>query len=886
MLRKITITLMLASVLQGCGGGGGGGSSTPGGTTYTIGGTVSGLTGAGLVLQNNGGDNLAISANGAFTFAASLPNGSAYAVSVLAQPTGPTQVCTVTNGDGNVAGNNITTPSVNCVDSVVGGGGGGDQFGSGPDPIPDPSGNPSSSALIATALSAGTITQEQAIVYEMYANFNDARLPANFRGDDTSVIEGRAHANAMEYIAAVGKANVSPATIALLQPFFLPPHIEGSWWQLKAIGQVSTYSVQTASLSTGTNISDVRFDGVKLLSQLTPRAHPSLVERFGWRAVEGPHVVIWYHKDNESPDLAVATRLVHEYETTIWPVLTQLMGGRIPKSDLNILNGELNLLYRDDDGRLDVYLADISIEGTTHCVDGGTKNCPVRTLLNRNLSVRGLISVAAHEFMHALQFSYDVTASSLGAYHTILEATAVWAQHYVYPSNHWETAYPRHYLTGGFVSKSYDDKNTPELFAYGAYVFPLFLETKFGPSIMKHIWDATLAPGGMTEEMLAIEAAVKRSGSTFEETWRAFVEANWNQETLKTYVPFGVTDLTTLESDTALALTNGFGAAKHDVNLPHASMAYYRVILSGSQRSLNFVNGLTFKHRAFDQGIGTLLYFAGLDTAQRHGASMQVYLKVNGAWQSGAVNFSTTPWFTVCRDDPAGKIEEIIFMYGNGEITQSQPNYTALTPLLQQPGIVATDIGCRNWTGSLNMLRPTTGGQETLVIANFKMTNVLPTAAPTPGPTPPPYAPAAGVEISADSGYVYKIASGDASWSYSEVTSNCSVSGSGTFSVVGAGTPSVIFSNWAPPGLLSRSLSFGGFTLDVRPTVLNLSAARRCVDAQGHVVNDTVVVGNSSDISVIPFDQSMRINSGGLSIGGNGTPTGGTGTWSLTGATN
>ena len=40
--------------LTACGGGGGGGG-TPPSPTYTIGGTVTGLTGTGLVLQNNSG---------------------------------------------------------------------------------------------------------------------------------------------------------------------------------------------------------------------------------------------------------------------------------------------------------------------------------------------------------------------------------------------------------------------------------------------------------------------------------------------------------------------------------------------------------------------------------------------------------------------------------------------------------------------------------------------------------------------------------------------------------------------------------------------------------------------------------------------------------------
>ena len=42
-------------------------------TTYSIGGTVSGLVGTGLVLQNNGADNLTFTVSGAFTFATPLP---------------------------------------------------------------------------------------------------------------------------------------------------------------------------------------------------------------------------------------------------------------------------------------------------------------------------------------------------------------------------------------------------------------------------------------------------------------------------------------------------------------------------------------------------------------------------------------------------------------------------------------------------------------------------------------------------------------------------------------------------------------------------------------------------------------------------------------------
>jgi hypothetical protein len=80
--------------------------------TYTIGGSVSGLGSGGLVLQDNGGDDLTINSNGSFTFATSIATGNAYAVTIETQPTG--QNCTVTNGAGTVAAANITNVSVSC----------------------------------------------------------------------------------------------------------------------------------------------------------------------------------------------------------------------------------------------------------------------------------------------------------------------------------------------------------------------------------------------------------------------------------------------------------------------------------------------------------------------------------------------------------------------------------------------------------------------------------------------------------------------------------------------------------------------------------------------------------------------------------------------------
>ncbi|HEY6722103.1 MAG TPA: S8 family serine peptidase, partial [Burkholderiales bacterium] len=109
------VVLIAATQLVGCSHSSSS-SGPPAAPTFTIGGTVSGLAGTGLVLQLNGGGNLAINAPGApFTFAASLATGAMYNVTVLTDPSGPTQACTVTGGNGVVGSANVTTVSVTCV---------------------------------------------------------------------------------------------------------------------------------------------------------------------------------------------------------------------------------------------------------------------------------------------------------------------------------------------------------------------------------------------------------------------------------------------------------------------------------------------------------------------------------------------------------------------------------------------------------------------------------------------------------------------------------------------------------------------------------------------------------------------------------------------------
>jgi uncharacterized delta-60 repeat protein len=93
---------------------------------FTIGGTITGLTGAGLVLRNNGSGDLAVPAPAPagpapFVFAMPVAPGGAYDVTVLAQPAG--QLCAVTaNGQGNAAAD-VANVQIDCVVAPVAPGG-------------------------------------------------------------------------------------------------------------------------------------------------------------------------------------------------------------------------------------------------------------------------------------------------------------------------------------------------------------------------------------------------------------------------------------------------------------------------------------------------------------------------------------------------------------------------------------------------------------------------------------------------------------------------------------------------------------------------------------------------------------------------------------------
>lgn len=114
--------LLGCAVVASCGGGGGGGGNPtpappPPPTTFTVGGTITGLAGSGLELRNNSTNPLAVATNGAFMFSGTVTRGTTYDVTIAAQPKNPWQTCVVAAGSGTVV-TNVTSVSVNCTTTL------------------------------------------------------------------------------------------------------------------------------------------------------------------------------------------------------------------------------------------------------------------------------------------------------------------------------------------------------------------------------------------------------------------------------------------------------------------------------------------------------------------------------------------------------------------------------------------------------------------------------------------------------------------------------------------------------------------------------------------------------------------------------------------------
>jgi hypothetical protein len=590
---------------------------------------------------------------------------------------------------------------------------------------------PTSYDLIQGALAAATISPEQAVMYKVFADFADSRLPATLRGDDRNLMEGLGTQE-----AAALFSSLSPATQEVLGPFLAQPFYQGSWWDLRRRNQGATLRP---------TFTDCRpwATACSLLND--------------WDYVDGPNVRIWYLKDYQSTDWPTALDLVAAANSDIWPKLLPSIGHH-PKPD-----GE-----EGGNPLLDVVLTDglgeekLGITLPTALL--GCTDTSAYILLNRNVSSRAILkSILAYEIFHAAQFAVPSKQCSpewLG------EGTAMWFEDYVYPTLDREHGAAPHYLEKVHLSLDNDGGN--HLKNYGAYLFFYYLTGIRGlnPRIIGKIWDATINRTALE----ALDYALRQENAPLEVTWPKFAVSALNWEA----PPFDGLRTRDRLKDQAKAVGPRSGslqqpsatwyiAPKEKLKLPHLSIQYYYYQFPDSSAANVVVfNGLTRaldKISVEDYGNANAYSAAPLPGNAPAGAKVTGVFKINGNW-GNEEDLTDKPFKIFCRDLRKERVEEMVLIFSNASVEES----VEVQPQGQLPPLIyATNIGCAAWEGEAHL---TYRWGDVAVVEKMDVTNVR--LEPMEGFVgPDENTPLSYRFIVSGGGFAYSVSGSDGSCSYS-----------------------------------------------------------------------------------------------------------------------
>lgn len=535
-------------------------------------------------------------------------------------------------------------------------------------------------ALLEAATDAGLIDSEKALLYRVYAAFGDDRLPFEYQSVHPPPDD------ALDQ-AAARWPDLSEATRDTLEPFFAPPAYLGSW----------------AS------------PGKKPRSLLGICQLPVIDPNWGFTPLSGGRVKVWY--DSRRADgLTVATRVATEIETVIWDKLFGPGGfGMLPPLSDATVDG-----CNGGDGRLDVFLAPLAADGLSTTNLGQTqpneasrKHAAPHVMLNPDHPIEIVLASAAHELMHASQWSYDVSAFTLSSYTWLKEATAQEAIDFVYPKvdleqfDIYKSRLPRRaYLDS--PANSIEEGSVDR--AYAGYLLFQYLVKTGSPSVIGAIWSKT---PGTTEQLKAVDLSVPGG---LKEQWPKFARTVWNDAPVKDE-PASFAKWDTMFEKPLYASADGdlMGAPKQRAELSnsaeHGSFRYARFELDEvASRALLFHN---------------TWYLPGATDNPIHVEAL--WLDSAGVWHDE--DWSKLEFIGFCRDKKAERVDDLVIIVSNSA-TNGGPRSAAVAPSL-----TVTNLPCWGIEGTMSRERVdsqwSSGASRVSVTARFE--NAIALSDPTQG---------------------------------------------------------------------------------------------------------------------------------------------------------
>lgn len=426
---------------------------------------------------------------------------------------------------------------------------------------------------------------------------------------------------------------------------------------------------------------------------------PAPLPAINWTYVDGitANIRVWYAKDNaDQAEMAalVKTILTEEIITKEQNLLQkQVLSDGVGTFFRTDARGNKVIWGNGGDGKYDVYLtplaADLYASAAPYPVDPGAQyGCVARpsylkvnTARDWKGNVNMLRGALAHEFFHALQFSFD-RKEECAAYDPIDEGTATWAEDYVFPKGNTEHEYYRFFEAGDMSLIGA---------TYGTWTFFYFMTQNHGVDKIRE-----LQYGMITQGPYVALNGVLPGG--FKKQWPEFVKAGWNHFPLPEdsflewddydWVPGrGAPDarghLPPIDTESVVLNASGSYRFKMPLDLAPLTRAYYRFEFTSDQNvhSVSLENPLYFMR---DRGAFRVIV--------KYAKSPKWQVE---DWITGGPGGPDTGMEDreICMDKKGERIEEVVVMYSNYRHETDAPTLQA------EPSMKATNLGCHQYAG-------------------------------------------------------------------------------------------------------------------------------------------------------------------------------------------
>lgn len=537
-------------------------------------------------------------------------------------------------------------------------------IGSGPGAPPA---GATSAQLIDAAVQRGAIDADTGLIYQLFADFGDPRLPAAYRGAPAP--EG-APRGAPLWDAAARYDALTPEEQRVVAPFFMPPMHMGSWWQQR-------FAPGAAA------------EGAAPQPDARPVKDSTILDT-QWRSVLAPNgkVRIWWEAQRPE-DEPKAVMMAEEISSVIWPALRRLMG-REPHSDQGSVRSG-----RGGDDAFDIVMvaAGSAVKSYNFC----SSDSPGYMLFNRN--IQQWRDELAHELMHAFQFAFKTKVDCITEdYRWLSESTAQWVVDYIYPSDTYEHRAAAIFL--GTPELPLDTVNDQER-QYGAYLAWLYLSViKRQPELIGQLWLNA-------QDWGPVEVVERTIPGGFAALWPQVLLYNWNLDLVNRYqLHDGMPFAPKLASTQPIAISvEGSALAEQAIPADVERLAgnYHHYVFDGdSTRLVTFYNGLTFdlgRERVDFMGrsYDTMVWGQAKRT-RWEGSSVQALLKINGRWSYE--DWTEKPYRAYCRDRAAERLEELVLIVGN---SRWESGADPVRELDEPMTITASDTPCWRLEGSATL---------------------------------------------------------------------------------------------------------------------------------------------------------------------------------------